>query len=163
MKKRRNSIVFLLISIIIAGGTMLYRSCFNNIDSDQYLSSNVLEKNVEECQNDKMGKNSRSFDFKKFDGQWSLIQFTSNKGNEINIIDNTKINSGKFYIVVLDSKNNIVAKKNELKDKGNISFSTPKDGKYAIKIAGKNASGNFDISVNTHNNVDISHKDFFDE
>lgn len=163
VKKRRNSIIFLLVSIIIAGGTALYRSYFNNIDSDHYLSSNVLEKSVEEHQNDKMGKNSRSFDFKKFDGQWSLIQFTSNKSNKINIVDNTKINSGKFYIVVLDSKNNIVAKKNELKDKGNISFTTPKDGKYAIKIAGSGASGNFDISVNASNNIDISHKDFFDE
>lgn len=90
------------------------------------------------------------------------MQFTSNKDNKIRINDDTKISEGKSYIVILDSKYNIIAKKNELKDNGNINFTTPNDGKYSIRIIGANASGNFAISVSASNNIDISHKDFFD-
>ncbi len=110
----------------------------------------------------KESKNTHSFDFKKFDGKWSLMEFTSSKGNKININDNTKISKGKFYIIILDSKYNIIAKKEESNENGDINFTTPKDGKYFIRIVAANASGKFDISVNAANNIDISHKHFFD-
>jgi len=162
MKKRSNLIFLCLIVIIIAGGITLYKNHFPNIDSNNYLSSNdESERSFDHHGNDEGGENSKRFDFKKFDGKWSLMQFTSNKGNNINIKDNTKISKGKFYIVVLDSEYNIIAKKNELNQNGNINFTTPKDGKYAIRIVGANASGNFNISVNASNNIDISHIDFF--
>ncbi len=90
------------------------------------------------------------------------MEFTSSKGNKININDNTKINKGKFYIVILDSQYNIIAKKNESNQNGNINFTTPKDGKYLIRIVGAKASGKFDVSVNSDKNIDISHIDFFD-
>ncbi len=90
------------------------------------------------------------------------MEFTSSKGNKINIKDNTKINKGKFFIIILDSKYNIMAKKNETNQSGDINFTTPKDGKYLIRIVGLNAGGKFDISVNSPKNIDILHKDFFD-
>ena len=99
-------------------GSILYKKYFPNIDSNNYLSSN--------------DKSEKSFDFEKFNGEWSLMQFTSNKGNKITIKDNTKISKGKFYIVILDSEYNIIAKKNKLDDKGNLNFTTLKDGKYKI-------------------------------
>ncbi len=162
MRKRKNLIIFIIIVIIIGGRRVLYNNYFHNIDSNKYLSSMKEDKRIGYNGNHKSDKNSEAFDFKKFDGKWSLMQFTSNKGNKVSIKDNTKISEGKFYIVVLDPKYNIISKKNERKDTGNINFTTPKDGKYTIRIIGSNASGHFNISVNASNNIDISHKDFFD-
>lgn len=164
MKKRRNLIVGGVILIIIAGGILVYKKNFPNIDSNNYLASKEEEKRTFLYHgNDKSNKNSKSFDFEKFDGKWSLMQFTSNKDNEINISDNTEISKGKFYIVILDSEYNIVAKKNEVNEEGNIKFTTPKDGKYTVRIVGANASGTFDISINGTDTIDVSHIDFFSD
>lgn len=164
MKRKNKLIIFSLIIIIIAGaGIVLYKNYSSNIDSNSYLSSSdESEKSFVYHGNDKSSKNSKSFDFKKFDGKWTLMKFTSNKGNKIIIHDNTKITKGKFYTVVLDSGHNIVAKKDELKDNGDIHFITPKDDKYFIRIAGDNADGSFNISLSSKNNIGIFHIDFFD-
>ncbi|WP_346915895.1 hypothetical protein [Clostridium sp.] len=163
MKKRSNLIIICLIVIIIAGaGTALYKNYFPNIDSNNYLSSSdESERSFYYHGNEKSDENNESFDFEKFNGKWSLMQFTSNKGNEININDNTKISKGKFYIVILDSEYNIIAKKDELKDSGNINFTTPKDGKYTVRIIGADASGNFNISISANDNITVSHMDLF--
>ncbi|WP_234122928.1 hypothetical protein [Clostridium hydrogenum] len=162
MKKTRKLILGCII-IAVAVGVLIYKYHWSNIDSNAYLSSSARgEKSFEVCDSNGQDKaNSQKFNFKKFDGRWSLMKFTSNKGNKVNIIDNTKIEAGKFYIVVLDSKYKIVAKKNEARDKGNIKITIPKDGEYTIRIAGEKASGKFDISVNAKKNVDISHVDFW--
>lgn len=162
MKKRRNLIIICSALIVLAGGTSLYKNTFPNIDSNSYLSSSYeSQKSFCYLGNEKNVGNTKSFDFEKFNGKWSLMQFTSNKGNKINISDNTKISKGKFYIVILDSKYNIIAQKNELKDNGNISFTTPSDGKFIIRIVGENASGNFSIALSAGNNINVSHIDFF--
>ncbi|WP_331665353.1 hypothetical protein [Anaerocolumna sp.] len=135
MEKRRNLIVLFTIFIIFTGGVLVYKVKFPNIDSNVYLSNkNESHKSFNSKTNDKSDKNSKSFDFEKFDGNWSLMQFTSNKGNEININDNTKISKGKFYIVVLDSEYNIVAKKNEVNETGNIKFITKKVGNIVLEL-----------------------------
>ncbi|ACQ53046.1 hypothetical protein [Clostridium botulinum] len=163
MKKRNNLIIVCLAVIIIAGSGIVYKNYFTNIDSNNYLSTrDESERNITGRENGIRSKNSYSFDFKKFDGKWSLMEFKSSKGNKINIKDNTKINKGKFFIAVLDSEYNIITKKDETNQKGDINFTTPKDGKYLIRIVGLNAGGKFDISVNSAKNIDISHKDFFD-
>ena len=161
MKKKKNLIILCLIVIIIVGGIALYNNSISNIDSNNYLSSKGETGSLYSRRNEKSTKDSRSFDFEKFDGKWSLMQFTSNKGNKININDNTKISKGKFYIVVLDSDYNIIAKKNELNQNGNINFTTPKDGKYNIRIIGASARGNFNIRVSASSNIDISHINIF--
>ncbi|MBU3187500.1 hypothetical protein [Clostridium estertheticum] len=163
MKKRSILIIICLIAIVILGtGTVIYKNYFPNIDSNNYLSSNdkSSEKSFGYNGNEKSGENTESFDFGNFNGKWSLMQFTSNKGNKITINDNTKISKGKFYIVILDSEYKIITKKNELNDNKNLNFTTPKDGKYTIRIVGKNASGNLNISTNS--NIKVSHIDLFD-
>jgi len=162
MKKIRK-LILACIMVVIVSGILIFKYHLSNIDSNAYLSSSARgQKSFEVYDGNGEGsKNSQKFNFKKFDGRWSLMKFKSSKGNEINISDNTKVGTGKFYIVVLDSKYNIVAKKNEISDKGNIKFTTPKDGEYVIRIAGEKASGKFDISVNANKNVDISHLDFW--
>ncbi|MCR1973908.1 hypothetical protein NSA52_07150 [Clostridium sporogenes] len=163
MKKRTKLIISCLVFIIIAGSRAIYKNYFANIDSNSYLSTrDEPERSITTHENDDVGKNTHSFDFKRFNGKWSLMEFTSSKGNKINIKDNTKINKGKFCIVILDSEYNIIAKKNETNQNEDINFTTPKDGKYLIRIVGLNAGGKFDISVNAANNIDISHKHFFD-
>ncbi|APF28945.1 hypothetical protein NPD7_2087 [Clostridium sporogenes] len=164
MKKRNNLIIVCLVVIIIAGSGIVYKNYFTNIDSNNYLSSkNESGKSFfYYSSSGDSDRNAESFDFKRFNGKWSLMEFTSSKGNKINIKDNTKINKGKFFIIILDSKYNIMAKKNETNQSGDINFTTPKDGKYLIRIVGLNAGGKFDISVNSPKNIDILHKDFFD-
>lgn len=162
MKKRRNLIIFFSILIAFVGGVFSYKT-FINIDSMVYLSSrNESHRSFVSYTNDKSDNNSKSFDFKKFDGKWSLMQFTSDNDGEIEIIDKTKISKGKFYIVVLDSEYNIIAQKNESSGTGDIKFDAKKGEKYSIRIAGEKASGTFDISVNTNSDIDITYIDFFD-
>lgn len=165
MKATNKSIIAWIIVIIVVAGVgiiILYKNSSSNIDSTSYLSSkNDSGKSFAINENYKITKDSESFDFTKFNGRWSLIEFNSTKNNKITIDDNTKITKGKFYIVILDSNYNIVVKKNESTEKGNINFTTPKDGKYIIRIAGENANGTFNVKINASNNIDIQHKDFF--
>ncbi|MDD3225361.1 MAG: hypothetical protein PHX70_11800 [Clostridium sp.] len=163
MKTRKNLIIFCLIILIIAGiGTALYKNYFYNIDSISYLSNrDESEKSFDYLGNEKSSSHTKSFNFKNFNGKWSLMQFSSNKNNNITINDSTKIASGKFYIVVLDSKYNIAAKKNEVKRNGNIRFTTPKAGKYIVRIIGAHASGNFNITISSTNDIKISYINFY--
>ena len=161
MRKKNKLIIICSLVIIFAGVIGLYKSYSSSIDSNKYLSSS----DESECsffyhENEKITKDGQSFHFGKFDGKWSLMGFTSSKGDKIIINDKTQITKGKFYIVVLDSDYNIIAKKNELNQKGNIKFTTPKDGKYIIRIVGASAGGNFNIKVSSGHNIYITHKDF---
>ncbi|EJO5347782.1 hypothetical protein NRP93_001874 [Clostridium botulinum] len=163
MKKRTKLIILCLVFIIIAASRAVYKNYFVNIGSNNYLSTRDESRKrfVYYDGDGSSDENASKFDFKGFNGKWSLMKFTSSKGNKINIKDNTKITKGKFFIVVLDSQYNIVTKKDETNQKGDINLTTPKDGKYLIRIVGLNASGKFDISVNSDKNIDISHIDFF--
>ncbi|MGO5067091.1 MULTISPECIES: hypothetical protein [unclassified Clostridium] len=163
MKKRTKLIISCLVFIIIAGSRSVYKNYFVNIDSNNYLSTKD-ESGKQFVYYDGDGssdENADKFNFKEFNGKWSIMEIKSNKGNKINIKDNTKIIKGKFFVVVLDSEYNIITKKDEANQKGDINFTTPKDGKYLIRIVGLNAEGKFDISVNSNKDIDITHKDFF--
>lgn len=164
MKKISRSINICLTFIIaiLLIGSMLYKNSSLYISSDSYLSSEETKKSVYSTKNEKDTEDGKSFDFDKFTGKWSIIEFTSDKDNKITINDNTKISKGKFYIVVLDSDYNIIAKKDESNESGDINFTTPKSGKYIIRIVGKNASGNFNIKINANNDIKVSHKGFFE-
>ncbi|NMM65990.1 hypothetical protein HBE96_25770 [Clostridium sp. P21] len=163
MKKRNMLIILCMIVIAVSGIVMMiYKNSSSYISSDSYLSSrNEDERTFQYNHNEKNTNDGASFDFTGFTGKWSLIGFNSDKGNKITIIDNTKINKGNFYVVVLDSDYNIISKKSETEDKGNMNFATPKNGKYMIRIVGKDASGNFNLKINASNNINILHKDFF--
>lgn len=81
MKKRGNLVILCLVVITIAGSGILYKNYFTNIDSNSYLSSKDESERSIFCHEDnKSSKNTHSFDFKKFDGKWSLMEFTSSKG-----------------------------------------------------------------------------------
>lgn len=164
MKKISRSINICLTFIIaiLLIGSMLYKNSSLYISSDSYLSSEEAKKSVYSTKNEKDTEDGKSFDFDRFTGKWSIIEFTSDKDNKITINNNTKINKGKFYVVVLDSDYNIIAKKDESNESGDISFTTPKSGKYIIRIVGKNASGNFNIKINAGNDIKVSHKNFFE-
>jgi hypothetical protein len=165
MKKSNKLIILCLIVVVIVSGIgiVMYKNSSSYTTSDSYLSSrNEDERTFHYNHNEKNTKDGASFDFTGFTGKWSLMEFNSDKDNKIAINDNTKINKGKFYVVVLDSNYNIVCKKNETEDKGNINFTTPKSGKYLVRIVGKDADGNFDLKISSNNNINVSHKDFFD-
>ena len=161
-RSRLLNIWLIFIIAILLIGSMLYKNSSLYISSDSYLSSEEAEKSVYSTKNEKDTEDGKSFDFDRFTGKWSIIEFTSDKDNKITINDNTKINKGKFYIVVLDSDYNIITKKDESNESGDINFTTPKSGKYIIRIVGKNASGNFNIKINGSNDIKISHKGFFE-
>ena len=72
-----------------------------------------------------------------------------------------KISKGKFYVVVLDPNYNIITK-TESNEKTNLSFTTPKDGKYIIRIVGEKAKGSFNIKISSTSNIAVNHKELFD-
>ncbi len=165
MKKRSKSTIIWIIGVIIILiiGIILYKNSSFYISSNKYLSSKEeIKKSFYSKQNEKNANDGKSFDFGNFTGKWSLMEITSEKDTKITIDDNTKINKGTFYIVVLDSDYNIIAKKNELKENGNIDFTIPKSGKYIIRIVGKNASGNFNLKISADNDINLSYTDFFE-
>ncbi|MEW9097063.1 MAG: hypothetical protein AB2417_18455 [Clostridiaceae bacterium] len=147
--------------IIIVGGISVYNNSSEKITSNSYLTSKEENRTFIEHSNQKYTKNATSFDFKGFTGKWSLIEFESNKDNKIVLEDNTKIEKGKFYIVVLDSDYKNIAM-HESKEGENLEFTTPKDGKYLVRIVGKDASGKFDIKINANNDISVSHRDFWE-
>lgn len=166
MKKRNRSIsicvTFIIIILLI--GSMVYKNSSVYISSDVYLSNEEeTERSFGYLGSGIDTENNKSFDFDEFTGKWSLMEFTSDKNNEITINDDTKINKGKFYIVVLDSDYNIIVKKDEFKEKKDISFITPKSGKYIVRIVGKNASGNLNIKIQEINDIKFSNKEFFNK
>lgn len=162
-RKTKSIICWLAVIIVIIGiGIVLNRNNYSNKFSNSYLSSkSERERSFVSKTNDKTTNNSESFGFDRFDGKWSLMEFNSPKNNKITINNNTKITKGKFYVVVLDPNYNIITK-TESNEKTNLSFTTPKDGKYVIRIVGQKASGNFDIKVNSTSNIVINHKNIFD-
>lgn len=164
MRKRSKLIVIFSAIIIVLGvGVTLYKSnSFYKFSNDYLASKEETESSFYSKKNEISTTDSESFDFGKFTGKWSLMEFTSDKGNKITISDNTKIDKGKFYSVVLDKNYNIMAKKDRLNDKGNITFTTPNSGKYIIRIVGQNAGGSFNLKISAGNNIDVSHKDFFE-
>lgn len=159
MKKMSKLKIGCLIIIICLIAVIVHNFVFNNFDSDIYLTSSKSSVDINYLGHEKNISDGTSFDFSGFNGIWSLITFDSTKGNKITIDNNSKINKGKFYVMVLDSDHNpiIIDKSNKKK----LEFTTPKKGKYIIRIAGKNASGAFQMKINSSSKIAISHYDMF--
>ncbi|WP_034438920.1 hypothetical protein [Clostridium ihumii] len=161
---RGGKVLLIVIILVITISLFInsYKSSSSYICSDKYLSSkNEEERSVKSTNNNKNDYNYCSFEFEKFTGKWTIMEFKSGKNNYISIEDNSNIENGTFGIVVLDSNYNIIKKKIDFKENSNISFKTSKDEKYSIRLVGKNASGVVDIKVNAKDIVDIEHKEFF--
>lgn len=166
MQRKNKLIIFcILVSLIfLCSGIILYNNNFNTFSNYSLSSKDDGQKSFLNYKNYKVSTDGESFDFGGFDGKWSLIEINSPKDNEITIDDMTKISKGEFCIVVLDSDLNIVANTKSISQNSankEVTFSTAKAGKYIVRIAGKEASGNFKIKVNSTMNINISHKDFF--
>lgn len=163
--KRKNKLIISLLAvialIIIVMDLFLNKNIFFGGFSNSYLTSKSdNETSFVYNHNDKKTDNGESFDFKGFNGKWSLIEIKSEKNNEITIHSNTKITSGEFCIVALDPNYKMVGKIEVKNKESEISFVTSEKGKYLIRIAGENASGKFDVKVSSTANIEISHKDF---
>ena len=148
------------IIIVIGIGMFVCNENFININSNQYLTAKEEKRSVLVHENQKCTKDSMSFDFNRFTGKWSFFELDCKEGNKITIKDNSKIDKGKLFIVVLDSNYNIIAMKEE-KNKEDIEFSAPKDGKYLLRIVGEKASGHFDISIKSDGDLETVYKDFW--
>ncbi|WP_251861402.1 hypothetical protein [Clostridium sp. Marseille-Q2269] len=129
------------------------------ISSNNYLALTKDSVDVEYLGNEKYTDNGASFDLSDFKGAWSLITFNSVKDNKITIKNNSKITKGKLHIQVLDSNRKIIIiDKSSKKD---LKFTTPKDGEYIIRIAGRNISGKFDIEINSDLPIKLSHYNIY--
>ncbi|WP_050607574.1 hypothetical protein [Clostridium niameyense] len=111
--------------------------------------------------NEEKTKNGRKFDFDRFDGKWSLMEFQSTKDNKIKIIDNSKITKGTLYIVVLSSEYKAIAT-HKSNGKASLNLTTPENGKYFIRIVGKGSRGNLNIKINSTTDVHLSHRSIFE-
>lgn len=163
--KRNNKAVLIFLGIfmviIIGLGIFLNKVPAFNMFTDSYLTSRSdNETSFVYHINDKKSSNGESFDFGGFNGKWSLMEIDSDKNNHITIHSNTKINKGKFCIVALDPDYKIAGKIEVHNKESEISFITSVKGKYLIRIAGKDAGGNFNLEVNSSSKAVISYKDF---
>ncbi|WP_010297348.1 hypothetical protein [Clostridium senegalense] len=163
IKKNKLTIIYVLILIIIPLiGGIFYKNTNFYIGSDRYLScKNPDELKVKLMDDLNDTPNGINFNFTGLSGTWDLIELSAKENNRITIDDNSKINSGKCYTVILDSDYNIIDKNNELDKKSNIEFDAIKNEKYFVRVVGKNASGSIDIKINNIENLDVSHRDFF--
>lgn len=162
---KKNKVIIPLIAaivlIIIGTGIFLNENNFFGGFSNSYLTSKSdNETSFVYHRNDKKSNNGQSFNFGGFNGKWSLIEINSEKNNQITIHSKTKITTGKFCIVALDPNYKMVGKIEVKNKESEISFVTSEKGKYLIRIAGKNASGNFDVELSSTTDMTISHKDF---
>ncbi|EJO5348888.1 hypothetical protein NRP93_003026 [Clostridium botulinum] len=156
------SIRAIVIAIIVAiTGIAIYKSTVPNINSIDYLTSEEETASITKTSNEERTKNSRKLDFYRFDGKWSLMEFESTKNNKIKIIDNSKITKGTLYIVVLSSKYKALAT-HKSNGKASLDLTTPKNGKYFIRIVGKHAKGNLNIKISSATDIHLSHKGIFD-
>lgn len=132
---------------------------FNYVNPNKYLTSRKSSPDFEYLGNEKYVNDNTSFKFSGFNGTWSLITFDSIKDNKITINNNSKISEGEFYVVILDSdyKAIIIDKSNKKK----LEFTTSKNGKYIIRVAGKNAGGIFEMKINSSNPISISHHNIY--
>ncbi|NEZ46280.1 hypothetical protein FDF74_03520 [Clostridium niameyense] len=149
------------IVIIIIFGIVIRKSTVPNIDSIDYLTSKEDNVSITKMFNEEKTKNGRKFDFDRFDGKWSLMEFQSTKDNKIKIIDNSKITKGILYIVVLSSEYKAIAT-HKSNGKASLNLTTPKNGKYFIRIVGKGARGNLNIKINSTTDVHLSHRSIFE-
>ncbi|MEY8764804.1 MULTISPECIES: hypothetical protein [Clostridium] len=163
MRKRDKLIISLLVIVVMIAvvGIFLNKGISYGEFSNSYLTSTSDgDRSFFSHTNDMEADSGKSFDFGKFDGRWSLMEFTSPKNNKITITDDTKINNGKFIVVILDPNYNIISK-TSYNNKTSLNFTTSKQGKYIIRIAGKKASGHFGIKIDSASGIDIKYNDFF--
>ncbi|OSB09896.1 hypothetical protein [Clostridium botulinum] len=147
--------------IVVITGMVIYKSTVPNINSIDYLTSKEETPSITKLSNEERTKDSRKFDFYRFDGKWSLMEFESTKNNKIKIIDNSKITKGTLYIVVLSSEYKALAT-HKSNGKDSLDLSIPKNGKYFIRIVGKNSKGNLNIKINSTTDIHLSHRSIFD-
>ncbi len=165
--KNRKIVSIVIISVIIfvlllVSGGALFKNSTMYYRSDDYLSQVKEERSVGSMQDEKNVADGKSFDFEQFTGKWTVMEITARKGTEIILQDQSEIREGLFYIIVLDSDYNIIIKREESNENTNITFTIPEDGEYRIRIAGKNATGQFNVTVRASEEISLLHKDFFD-
>lgn len=156
----RNFRPTLVILAIVILGISVYRTVYVNIDSKYYLASEEEDPSVTNLPAGKETKDSREFDFGKLSGRWNIMEFKSTKGNKIKIVDNSKIAKGKLYVVVLDSNYKSLAI-HKSDGKSTLNLTTPKDGKYIIRIVGQKTSGHINMKVTSPQNIHLIHRGVF--
>lgn len=129
-----------------------------NFDSKNYLTSkDDGAVSFYELKDDFRNDNNASFDFSKFNGKFTLMEFSAKMGNKIKLTDSSTLSKGSIYIVVLDSDYNEIAI-HKSNGAATFEFDTPKDGNYLIRVAGKKASGSFNLHLNSDEAVTLVHK-----
>nr|WP_025776555.1 hypothetical protein [Clostridium botulinum] len=161
MKRISIPTIICVIVIVIIGGIVIRKSTSPNIDSIDYLTSKEENGSITKMSNEEKTKNGRKFDFYRFDGKWSLMEFQSTKDNRIKITDNSKITKGTLYIVVLSSEYKSIAT-HKSNGKASVNLTIPENGKYFIRIVGKGARGNLNIKINSTTDVHLSHRSIFE-
>lgn len=130
---KKNIIITVMGILIIAIiGAVIYNKA-NDITSDKYLYSRNEESTFISHTNQNYTDNSMSFNFKEFDGKWSFFDLSLENGADISIDDNSEIDGGQLYLLVLDKDYNIIDKK-EVNGKGKLEFSSEDGGEYLIRI-----------------------------
>ncbi len=155
MKKATKPVIFIVIGIVF-----LISICIFNFKN--HYTSHQGGASFDEKLNEVNTDNGSSFDFSNFKGNFTLMEFTTTKGSKIEISDTSIISKGTLDIVVSDSHYKDVIVHNSTKE-SSFDFTAPKDGMYFIRLVGKNAYGTLDLKINSDTNIDLIHKDIYDD
>ncbi|AZV58284.1 hypothetical protein [Clostridium sp. AWRP] len=146
--KVRNKYTLLIIVLIVIIGFVLMKTVYNNyVNNAKQQVSDIDLKNFD-LKNQWAYYTWNSFDdspklpkkFKSFTGTQVLDSVNLKNGNSINLNFESDVKKGKFNIVVIDDKYNIL-KVIKANSNGKEKISVTQDGKYKVEMLGKNARG----------------------
>lgn len=158
---KRKGIIFLLSITVISIGAMFICNEESNVNADSYLGCKEETRTFIDYEDINNTNDSINLNISNFTGQWSFFDLTIKKGSSVAIKDDSNISNGKLYMVILDNNYNIVSKK-QINGQGTLNFLPEEDGKYFVRIVGKNASGNFNIEIDSNKEYDVFYKGKFD-
>ncbi|MEW8955238.1 hypothetical protein [Clostridium sp.] len=152
-------ITFVLIKIISLA--LVDENNLNSRDLKKHLGIKDKQINFGVLKNDMITDQGVSFDFSDFTGEYKPVEFTANKGDKVELIDESSISQGKLYIAVLDSNYKDLTL-HKLDKQPSFNIVVPEDGKYFISLIGKNSSGDLNLKLNFDSNIKITKKDIWD-
>ena len=153
-------LIVLIVSILVSGILILYSNKNQEIISNKYITDKKENRSFTSYTNQEYTNDSISFDFTGFNGKWSFLELESNKEKLITIEDKSSKYEGEFYIVVLDANYNYITMK-EVKEAKDIEFITLDEGKFLIRIVGKEASGHCELRIISKDKINAYFKEFW--
>lgn len=166
MKSKK--LIYIIIAIVIVSGGIITINRFidrfyigNNRKSIYTDNSKIVALNDNYSYLYKRGINEKGYTNMsfKFSGMETIWEISSKNDSTINIEFDSKIESGKFKVVLIDPNDNVI-KILEQSQEGRSKFDIKK-GNSRIKVIGSDCKGKLKINITTNEEEDIDIVDVY--